>query len=110
MPAMLHLAAVAALRPDSGAEPLPTRQAHAARLLGYADARLAVLGAPRQFTEQQEYDRVLDRLAQTFGSDELAELMACGAEMTEDSAVDEAMSAWQAGSLQAKEVDAGRQR
>jgi hypothetical protein len=89
---MQHLAAIAALRPDDEVE-RPARLARAARLLGYADLRLAALGAVRQFTEQQEYDRVREVLRDTFDPDELASLIADGGTMTEDRAVKEASSA-----------------
>lgn len=91
--AMQHLAAVAALRQDDEVETSPTRHARAARLLGYVDARLAALGAPRQFTEQQEYLRVLEALTRTFDQDALATRMAYGSTMTEESAINEALSA-----------------
>jgi predicted ATPase/transcriptional regulator with XRE-family HTH domain len=89
--AMQHLAAVAALRPDD-VEPSRARHARAARLLGYVDVRFSALGAPRQYTEQQEYDRVLEALRETFGADEFQRLMADGTTMTEDRAVEEAIS------------------
>ncbi|HYZ16185.1 MAG TPA: tetratricopeptide repeat protein, partial [Candidatus Acidoferrum sp.] len=88
--AMQHMAAITALQRDDGGEPVRVRHARAARLLGYVNARLTALGAPRQFTEQQEYDRVLDALRQTFDGGELAELMADGSAMREDGACEEA--------------------
>jgi hypothetical protein len=43
----------------------------ATRLLGYVDARSEALGASRQYTEQQEYDRVISVLRDAIGPDEL---------------------------------------
>jgi predicted ATPase/class 3 adenylate cyclase len=85
-----HLSAVGALR--SNAE-TPSREEHArvARLLGYVDARLAALEALREYTEQQEYDKMLLALRDTLGADECAKLMAEGSTWSEDHAVAEAM-------------------
>ena len=71
----------------------PARLARAARLVGYVDLRFAALGAVRQYTEQQEYDRVREALRGAFDPDELASLVAEGGTMTEDRAVNEASSA-----------------
>jgi predicted ATPase len=75
-----HLAAIA--RND---------RARAARLLGYADARLTVLEVARWHTERQEYDKLLPTLRDALGEDELAKLMAEGAAWSEDRAVEEAL-------------------
>jgi len=42
----------------------------AARLLGYADARLNELESSREFTEQQENENMLAALRTAFGADE----------------------------------------
>ena len=63
------------------------------RLAGYIDVRIAALGTVRQATEQIEYDRMLDILANTFDADELQTLMADGAAMDEDRAIEEALRA-----------------
>lgn len=80
-----HLAAVAILQhtaegKQSDADELP------AMLLGFVDARLSSLGARREYTERQEYERVLAALDKRFG-DRLRDLLAVGAEWTEDGAV-----------------------
>jgi predicted ATPase/class 3 adenylate cyclase len=85
-----HLAAAAALRPNGEAS---SRDEHAlaARLLGYVDAQLATLEALREYTEQQEYDRMLPALRDALGADECAKLRAEGSTWNEDQAVAEAM-------------------
>jgi predicted ATPase/class 3 adenylate cyclase len=85
-----HLAAVAALGPNAET---PSREEHAraARLLGYVDARLAALEALREYTEQQEYDKMLPALRDALGADECAKLMNEGSTWSEDQAVAEAM-------------------
>ena len=62
--ALQHLAAVAALQPNED-------RTRAARLLGYADGRLSALEAQREYTEQQEYDRMLAALHDAFEQDEV---------------------------------------
>jgi hypothetical protein len=46
----------------------------------------------RQYTEQQEYDRVFRVLSDEIGAETLAKLMALGAAMSEDQAVEYALS------------------
>jgi predicted ATPase/transcriptional regulator with XRE-family HTH domain len=88
-----HLGALAALRAKAAAEGNAGETTRAARLLGLADARLAALGAlPRDYTEQQEYERVADVLNGVMGADALAKLMAAGAAMTESQAIVEALA------------------
>jgi predicted ATPase len=83
--ALQHVAAVGALR---------DRSEDAAALLGFVDARLTALEAPREYTEQQEYERMLRALRAAFGEEELRELMARGAEWIEDGAVNVALSSF----------------
>lgn len=81
-----HLAAVGALQkyPDNhGAQ---ERRERAAMLLGFVDARLASLEVQREYTEQQEYDRMMSSLSVSIGT-RLPEVMALGAEWTEEGAV-----------------------
>jgi hypothetical protein len=87
--ALQHLAAVAVLRPYAGA-PRETL-ARAAYLLGYVDALFATLEALREYTEQQEYDKMIPVLRDALGADEVAKLMAEGSTWSEDQAVAEAM-------------------
>jgi len=88
--ALQHLAAIATLGRDVAASSREER-ARAARVLGYVDAQLAALEALREYTEQQEYDKMLPALRDALGADECAKLMAEGSTWTEDQAVAEAM-------------------
>ncbi len=85
-----HLATVAGLRPTSGAPSCEDRF-RAARLLGYADARLAALEVVREYTEQQEHDKLLPALRDAIGEPELTTLMGEGSAWSEDRAVAEAL-------------------
>jgi non-specific serine/threonine protein kinase len=86
-----HLAAISGLRPADHAVRARDDRLRAARLLGYADARFAALGAVREHTEQQEYHKLLAALRDAFGDDALAKLMAEGSAWTEDHAAAEAL-------------------
>jgi predicted ATPase len=90
--ALQHLAAAAALSSQVEAEPTLELHSGAARILGFVDACLAALESPRGYTEQQEYDRVLTVLRDAMGTDELAKHIAMGAAMTQDQAVEYALS------------------
>jgi predicted ATPase/class 3 adenylate cyclase len=89
--ALQHLAASAALQPVDDAKHGHDDRLRAARLLGYVDALLASLEVPRQYTEQQEYDKMLPALRDALGADECAKLMVEGTRWNEDQAVAEAM-------------------
>ena len=82
--ALQHLAAIAALRPSEDIDRSRSDFARAARVLGFVDARIAALGAPREFTEQQEYERVTTALRKVFRQGELEMLLLTGASMTDD--------------------------
>lgn len=86
-----HLATVATLRPDNAQEP-QTLHARAARILGYADARLKAIGSARLPFVQPHYRRVLDLLHDAMGAPVVGSLMAEGAAMTEDKAIEAAIS------------------
>jgi tetratricopeptide (TPR) repeat protein len=111
--ALEHLAAVAVLAPSNDStsdrsEPGPapafatailtpldpscSRLTRAALLLGYVDACAVNLGVPREYTEQQEFDRVLASLRVTVHADELAQIMAHGAMLTLEGAIELALS------------------
>jgi len=81
-----HLAAVAALQKYPDKHSAQEGRERAAMLLGFVDARLASLEAQREYTEQQEYDRVMADLGVSIGT-RLKEVMALGAEWTEEGAV-----------------------
>ncbi len=63
----------------------------AVRLLGYVEARLTVLEAQREYTETQEYDKLLAALREPLGEQQLAALMDEGRTWTEDHAITEAL-------------------
>jgi predicted ATPase len=84
-----HLAAIAALPPAGDARGDRLR---AARLVGYVDGRLDAMEVLRQYTEQQEQDKVLSALRASFGESQLSELMAEGATWTEDRSVAESLA------------------
>ncbi len=85
--ALQHLAAVAAL----GAPGDQEAQERAARLLGFADASFDALDYTREYTEQQEYERVRTALHHALGDARLAELAQEGQSWTEERAVSEAL-------------------
>ena len=85
------LVAIAVLAPPS-ADALDG-YANAARALGYADARLALMGSSRTVDGQTIYESALTALRGVFDADRLAGLMAEGAAMSEDDAVEAALSA-----------------
>jgi len=90
--ALQHLAAVAALRPSDGAERMREDRSRAARVLAYIDGRLTKLDAVREYTEQQEYDKMVIALSAVLCEDELATLREEGNLLTEERAVEEALS------------------
>ena len=60
-------------------------------ILGYVDTRILALEAPREYTKQQEYDKMIAALRDALGEDELAKLLDEGSAWSEDQAVAEAM-------------------
>jgi predicted ATPase/class 3 adenylate cyclase len=84
-----HLAASVALRPNVETQSRD-ELARAACLLGYVDARVAALEALREYTEQQEYDKMLFALRDRLGADDFARRIAEGSTWSEDHAVAEA--------------------
>jgi predicted ATPase len=88
--ALQHLMATVVLR---GGSADVTRCRDYARVLGFVDARIAALGAPRGYTEQQEYDRVLSRLRALLAAEEIERELAAGAAMSEEHAVEIAEAA-----------------
>jgi predicted ATPase len=83
--ALQHVMAAVVLRGGSAGA---TRCRDYARVLGFVDARVAALGAPRGHTEQQEYDRVRKRLRVLLAPDEVERELAAGAAMSEERAVE----------------------
>ena len=70
--ALQHLAAIAALRDDRSADSAERSAVRscAARVLGYVDARLAAMTETRDYSEQIEYERVVDALRAALGERE----------------------------------------
>lgn len=90
--ALQSLSAIAALRWEADTERGAEAYARTARIFGFVDDRVATMGAARQTPNQREYDRILALLRDAMGSEALAKLMANGALMTENEAVDEALT------------------
>jgi predicted ATPase len=86
-----HLAAVATLEPHDATDGTGSSRPRAARLLGFVDARCRDLGMARDYTDKQEHDRIVDALAASLPPVELESLIAHGAAMTEEEAVEEAL-------------------
>ncbi|HZY96486.1 MAG TPA: adenylate/guanylate cyclase domain-containing protein [Candidatus Cybelea sp.] len=89
--ALQHLAAIGALRQCDDPSTALVKRMRSARLLGYVDSRFATLETIREYTEQQEYDKIRAALHESLGLDELISLMNQGGEWNEDEAVAEAL-------------------
>ena len=89
--AQQHLAAIAALRPAESEATASQDRARGARLIGYVDARLAALGAPRELTEDKEYRAFVAALSESFGADGFARLVEDGRGWSEARAFAEAL-------------------
>ena len=88
--ALQHIAAVGILGSRRRADGKNDATAQSARLLGFVDSRLEALTASREYTEQREYDEIMQVLRDGFDESELAALMAEGTDWDEDRAVAEA--------------------
>ena len=87
--ALWHLASMATLRLQTESEG-PNEYAGAARLFGFAQAHFSTRGIAQRYGLPFGYDRALSELRNAIGADEVAQLMATGATMTEDEAVAQA--------------------
>ncbi|MGA8097458.1 MAG: helix-turn-helix domain-containing protein [Candidatus Cybelea sp.] len=87
--ALQHLGAIAALRPQKVAERAAEERSQALRVLGFSGARIAAMGSARWPDDQLEYDRATDALREASGADAVSKLIADGAAMTEDQALEE---------------------
>jgi predicted ATPase/DNA-binding XRE family transcriptional regulator len=87
---LLHLALVAVLKPDIERRRSSTKYVAAARLFGFVDAHLATMGGIGHSGLQREYDRALAVLHDAIDAGDLVHLMAAGAIMIEDEAIDQA--------------------
>ena len=84
-----HLAMAAMLRPQPQAQDMSKKYAATARLFGFLEAHRANV-APQEYSLEPEYERGLAVLRGAIGADVLTKLMAAGATMTEDEAIDQA--------------------
>jgi tetratricopeptide (TPR) repeat protein len=80
-----NLAVASLLRPQVETGRTPTEHASAFRLLGYVEAYETTLGFPER--RSVEYNRALGVLRNDTSADDLANLMAAGAAMTEGEAI-----------------------
>jgi hypothetical protein len=82
---MQHLAAIAVfdIKPSENEAALQG----AAKVLGFVDEATRRRGKRRYNTEQQEYDKMLSILRETFGEARLEQLMAAGKAWSEDQAI-----------------------
>jgi tetratricopeptide (TPR) repeat protein len=88
--ALQHLAAIAALRAGDNSADRLVEIRRAACVLGFVNARLAELEPTRQYTEQQEYDKMLPVLRNELGA-ALNDYINEGTQWSEDQAVAEAL-------------------
>ncbi len=89
--ALLHLAAIVLLRPLGETERAADVRSQAGRILGFSDARIAKMGSVLRVDERPMYDRALIALREAVGADMAARLVAEGAAMPEEQAVEEAL-------------------
>jgi predicted ATPase/transcriptional regulator with XRE-family HTH domain len=92
-----NLAVVEVLRPHVECPRTFAEHAGAARLFGFGEARHTALGMVGNSDLAKEYDRALLLLRDAIGADELKRLMAAGATMTEDEAIDQLYALEQGG-------------
>jgi predicted ATPase len=91
--ALQHLASISVLQPPLFAERAVDAGPRAARILGFADARIAQRGSVlRVMDERPFYERTLTALRAAIGAEAAAKLMTEGAAMTEEQAVEEAFA------------------
>jgi predicted ATPase/ribosome-binding protein aMBF1 (putative translation factor) len=85
-----HIAAIAALRPHADEVSRRIADSKAARLLGFVNKRLSETGAVRMGYLPLEYDRAYSALRSSTSADALRNLMADGAAMSEEQALEAA--------------------
>ena len=87
--ALLHIAVVAARRAELESEGRLAAYAGVARLLGFVEPFFAVRGAPFYTDKYQEFDPLLSLLQGALEPDQLTKLMAEGAAMMQEKAIEE---------------------
>jgi non-specific serine/threonine protein kinase len=85
--ALQHLAAALALRPKGDPENATRDSRWAAELLGFVDSRVAELDLLRDYTEEDEYKRMIAALSASSAASALESCKATGAAWTEEQAV-----------------------
>jgi tetratricopeptide (TPR) repeat protein len=85
-----QLAAVALLKPPVDDQPTSSKYAAIARLFGFVDARFTELSVPEKYGLTEEYAHALALLRAAIGMDESTQLIAAGALMTENEAMEQA--------------------
>jgi predicted ATPase/DNA-binding XRE family transcriptional regulator len=86
-----HLAVITAVRAQTATERSPVEFVAAARMLGFADGRLARIGSLRDGVAQPQYERIVNILGAALGSEALAQLLAEGAALPEEAAIGPAL-------------------
>ena len=86
------VACVAILQAQEATDRAPSGYAKAGQVLGFVDARLEALASGRDFIELPQYERVLAVLRCAMGVDVVANLMAEGAAMTQEQAIETALA------------------
>ncbi len=89
--ALQHLGAIAALRPHAGAPRAAEARRQAARILGFSEARIAAVGSSLWPDDQLVYHQAVAVLGEAMGAATITKLMAEGAAMTEQQAIEEAL-------------------
>ena len=89
---LLHLVVIALVTSRDDRNRTSAQPANVARLLGFVEARLVTLGVPEVYRLPDERARARAVLRDVIDTDELAQLMASGATMTEDEAVAQAQA------------------
>ena len=89
--ALQHLAAVALFTAAHNAKAERNVFERTARISGYVNAQLAALEGAREYTEQQEYDKMMAAWRDMLGSEELEKLLTEGAAWNEDQAIAETL-------------------
>ena len=90
--ALERCAVITGLQPEIPTEQSRRASAIAARILGFVDARLAALASARYEWVQPQHDQALAALHDALGTDAVASLLAEGARMTENQAVEAALA------------------
>lgn len=89
--ALQHLGAIAVYRQAAGGAASAEELSAAARLVGFVDARLGAYEIARQYTEQHEYDMLVEMLRSQLGTQTFEALCNDGRLWSEDAALEAAL-------------------